>query len=155
MLPSPREPQTLSWLVLDNFNIQAGQSWVTSFVTVAGLGKPQTPFGPVPNKLSLVLDNLEHHFGQPWKTPTAIQLYPQYYYTLVWKILSFLQRGTLFLLLQPDIFFFPQGLKNFNPKSGQFLPPFHIEQVFGFLSPRKLQFPFWLLFWSPESSWLR
>lgn len=65
MLPSPREPQTLSWLVLDNFNIQAGQSWVTSFVTVAGLGKPQTPFGPVPNKLSLVLDNLEHHFGQP------------------------------------------------------------------------------------------
>lgn len=61
MLVCPQQLQPLWWLVLDNLNLQPGQSWVTSSVSVAGLAQPQPPFGLAPNGLS-------PHFGLSWTT---------------------------------------------------------------------------------------
>ena len=70
MLPCPRQLQPLWWLVLDNLNLQADQSWVTSSVIVAGLGQPQPPFGLDPS-------NLSSHFGLSQTTSSTILANPE------------------------------------------------------------------------------
>lgn len=123
MLLCPRQLQPLWWLVLDNLNLQPGQSWVTSSVSVAGRGQPQPPFGLAPNGLS-------PHFGLSWTTQVPFWPAPNnhHYYILSSKpphscleSSLLLHRYSLFLFLQPDVHFFPQGLNHLNPKSGQ--PP--------------------------------